>query len=194
MAGCLMSCQPLPESQIESAQSALALAKRVEVEKYAPGEFTQLQDSLRAALAEVSRQKVRALLVRDYAAARKTLKWVDEFAPRAMEKARLHKAGLYKTTAALVQTARAAVDSAAVLGARASGRKALSAELTQELNQLKEGLDEAGALLRLEHFVQAQERARQVQTGAAQLQNEARALMERAKEPMAQKRVGEGRG
>jgi hypothetical protein len=53
----LASCGKLPQTQIDAANAAVAAAKTEQADIYVPTEFTALQDSLNAALAEVEVQK-----------------------------------------------------------------------------------------------------------------------------------------
>lgn len=53
----LASCGKLPQTQIDAANAAVAAAKTEQADIYVPAEFTALQDSLNASLAEVEVQK-----------------------------------------------------------------------------------------------------------------------------------------
>jgi len=192
----LAGCDKPPEEQMTSVKAAVDAAVQAEAGKYAVQELGKLQDSLRAAEAEVARQNARFFILRDYGTARSTLTWTGNNAPVVAQTARQNKEKLRAAAEEQIRTAEAAIDSAAALVAAAPRGKESKQDLEAmeaDITTLRAGLEEAKTMLRSEDFSKSKLKAYEVQTRALEVQGEATAAIQRYDELMA-KRGGRRRG
>ncbi|MEW6751563.1 MAG: hypothetical protein AB1505_11390 [Candidatus Latescibacterota bacterium] len=191
----LAGCDKPPEEQITATKAAVDATVQAEAAKYAAPELAQLQDSLKAALAEVDRQNARFIFLRDYAGAKATLTWVGTRAPQVAQTAKANKEKMRAATQQAIETAQAAVDSAAALLAAAPRGKESKQDMEAmeaEITSLRAGLDEARAGLAAEDFNKAKVKAQDMQTRALEIQNEVAAVIQKYEELMAKRRGRRG--
>lgn len=183
--GIIVGCAKPPTEQIDLAKAAVASAQRAEAEKYAPQEFSTLQDSLNAALAAVDKQKARFALFRNYDQARALALNVIDRGPSVEDKARENKAKIKRETESLIAEAQAAIDSArSVLGTAPVGKgtKADIEQFTADLSALQASLSEAGSAVSREDFSGATARAQTIRSRANSLKDEIQTAIEKQKQ------------
>lgn len=181
----LAGCDKPPEEQMTATKAAVDSAVQAEAAKYAPQELAKLQDSLKTALAEVEHQNARFVILRNYDQAKTTLTWVSTNAPVVAQTAKANKEKMRAATAEAIQTAQAAVDSAAALLANAPRGKESKQDLDAmeaEVTNMRAGIDEAKAGLQAEDFNKAKMKAQDVQSRAVQMQSEVAGIIQKYEE------------
>lgn len=172
----MAGCAKPPTEEIEAAKAAVERARGAEAEKYAPKEFSALQDSLNAALTAVEQK--------EYDRAKVSALNVVDMAVEVEDKARANKAKIKKETEGRIEEAQAAVDSArSLLGAAPVGKgtKADIEQFRADLSALQASLSEARNALSGERFSEAKAKAQAIQSKANALKDEIQTAMEKSK-------------
>lgn len=181
----LAGCDKPPEEQITATKAAVDGAVQAEAAKYAAPELTQLQDSMKAALAEVDHQKARFIIMRNFDKAKTTLSWVGTRAPQVATVSKQNKEKQRAAATEAIHMAEAAVDSAAALLANAPRGKESKQDLEAmeaDVTNMRAGIDEAKAGLQAEEFKKAQSKAQEVQNRAVQIQTEVSGVIQKYEE------------
>jgi uncharacterized coiled-coil DUF342 family protein len=189
----LTGCDKPPVQEMENAKQAVESARKAEAEKYAVPEFKTLNDSLKAAQAEVDRQNARFALLRNYDQSKKTLAWVDTQSDKVAETSRENKEKMRKQTEAMIEAASVAVDTARVMVARAPKGKESQEEIKMfetELAGMSTALQDVKASMAKENFPETQRNAKAVQTKADDLKNQVQAAIDRYQELKAKRKGG----
>jgi len=181
----LMGCEKPPQMEMDSAKKAVETARAAEAEKYATPQFKALQDSLRAAEAEVQHQNERFVLLRNYDNAKKSLANVNATSEKVAQASRDNKEKIRRATKEKIDQASVAIDSTAALLKRAPRGK----ESREELQLMETNLTNLGATLQTaksaydaENFSGAQQSADSVQAEANKIQQEVGAVIARYEE------------
>jgi hypothetical protein len=163
VAALLIGCAEVPQEQIEKAQAALAAAIKADAERYAPAELMAAQDSLRAAMAEIDRQKSSFALVRRYDDVVQKLQSATIAANHAFDRAKAIKDTAYSETLDFLKQARAAVDSGqALLQQTPKGKDDLVAleAIQTDLTAVEADIAKADSLLSTGDLLMAREKAK----------------------------------
>lgn len=194
LAAGLAGCEGAPIEQADKARRGVEEARQAEADKYAAEEFAQLADSLRVGLIELDRQQVQFGLLRDYEAARHALEWTAGRADEVRRQAQENKESLGQVAADALQMATTDVEATASSVAKIPRRTEYLEEIhsfKNDLKALRATLQEMGADLRAENFVQVQAKAKTAQEQAERLRREVRAVM--AQEGLLAPRAGRRR-
>lgn len=171
----MAGCAKPPAQEIEAAKAAVERTRRAEAEKYAPQEFSVLQDSLNAVLAEVDKQKARFALFRNYDRAKASALTVTDRADRVENTAIANKEKIRKETGERIAEAQAAVDNARSLLETTPVGKGTKADIEQfkaDLSALQASLLDARNALSREDFSEAKAKAQTIQSKAEGLRAE----------------------
>ena len=85
--GALVGCAKPPQQSIDQAQAALNQAQQVQASDYAPDAWSQAQQSMNAAMAEVEAQKAKFAPLRSYKNATRLIQTAQEEAAQAEQAA-----------------------------------------------------------------------------------------------------------
>jgi len=154
-----VGCAKPPQQELAAAKAAVEAAQAVSADKYAAQDFSAVQDSLAAAVAEIKKQGAASALTRKYDKAKKLLDYVIATAPKVTEKATEEKAtvtadaesALAKATAAVAEVKdllkkKPAKGKAAKAAVEAEQKEITAAEaMIAETQTLKTNGDFAGA-------------------------------------------------
>ncbi|MFH1570278.1 MAG: hypothetical protein ABIL09_19960 [Gemmatimonadota bacterium] len=176
----LVGCDKPPVAEVDAARQAVANTRSAEAETYAAKEFRALNDSMNAVVAEVQRQSDR--FIPSFDETRASLAKIEPEATRVATLARTNKKAIADATTAMVNTASAAIDSAATLLAAAPRGKGTQEDITafeNDLTQLRTRLSSSREYLTREQFQDAQKTAQTVRDGALNVQNELRMAIEK---------------
>ncbi|OGJ89082.1 MAG: hypothetical protein A2268_08780 [Candidatus Raymondbacteria bacterium RifOxyA12_full_50_37] len=144
VAAALMSgCAKAPDQDVEKAKKAVETAQAGEAGKYAPVEFSAASDAIKAALAEIEKQKAKFVLGRNYEAAKKSLASAMQSAEAALTAAAANKEAMKAEVAALIKKQEAKIAEAkAALNKVSKNKKMKDAaeKLESAVNDLENGL------------------------------------------------------
>ena len=184
IAALALGCAEVPQREIETAQNALDDATKAEASRYAPAEFAVAQDSLRAAMAELDRQKSQFALVRSYGEAVQKLQSATLAANHAFGAAKANKESAHQETLDFLKQARAAVDTNKVLLQAApkgkEGRAALEAIQT-DLIAVEAAIAQADSVRRSGDYLTARDQATAALAKANAIGAELKSALEKTK-------------
>ena len=142
----LSGCQKAPQSEIDSAKSAVESAKSAEVDKYLAEEFQAIQDSLNVALAAIEEQNAKGSMGRKYDEPKQLLNKVTEMANNAVGNVQKRKTELKAQNEMLVVELKTLIEENKVLLAKApkgkDGKAALDM-ISQDLTVIELTVTEA---------------------------------------------------
>lgn len=169
-----------PAAEIDQAKAAIQAVSDAKGDVYASAELQKLNADLQTAMDEIDTQSKK--IFKSYGKAKDMLTQVstDAAAVQTMIPARVEAAKTAAETAAA--EAKAAVDEAEAMLAKAPKGKGTQADLeamNADLAGLKTALAEVQSSLDAQNYLQAQEKAQAVKTGAAAITEQVNAAIQK---------------
>lgn len=141
-------CGKAPETELQSAKTALAAAESAGAAEYAPDLYQQAMDSLNAAEQVIAEQNSKFFVLRSYGKAAEMLKSAEALAQTAATEAQAEKDRVRQEVEAMFTTAQVVADSAAAALAKAPRGKGTAVDIkvmNVDLDAVKAGIAEARA-------------------------------------------------
>jgi ABC-type transport system involved in cytochrome bd biosynthesis fused ATPase/permease subunit len=149
----MIGCAKEPSQELSAAKAAIASAKAAQADKYVAREFAAVQDSLKAAEAEIAKQKAVSAYSRNYGKAKVTLASVMSLAAALNAKAVEEKAKVQTEADNAIAKLTSLVSEVKALAKKApKGKGALAKDIAEVetsivgIQSLKTDGDLAGAL------------------------------------------------
>lgn len=171
----LAGCAKPPQVEMDAAKAAIEQAKAVEADRYVPGEFNAVQDSLSAALALVEEQNAKFALFRNYKEATRMLTNATALAGQVQQNAIARKEQVKQE----VQTAYAELEAMMLknkemLAKAPKGKegKAAIEAINNDLMTIEAGMPEVMNLFNANNFLAAKDKVEALKQSATAINNE----------------------
>jgi len=154
-------CAKVPEETITAAQAAVDSAKMAEADRYLPQDFMALQDTLKAAMANVEEQKSKFFLSRNYDHAKQMLESVISGAATLKQNTETKKAEVRQAvqdTLAAVQTVLTEDKDLLTKAPKGKEGKAALEQIQNDITVIESSLNEVNTLLTNGDFLTAQDK------------------------------------
>ncbi len=154
-------CAKVPEETITAAQAAVDSAKMAEADRYLPQDFMALQDTLKAAMANVEEQKSKFFLSRNYDHAKQMLESVISGAATLKQNTETKKAEVRQAvqdTLAAVQTVLTEDKDLLAKAPKGKEGKAALEQIQNDITVIESSLNEVNTLLTNGDFLTAQDK------------------------------------
>lgn len=132
----LIGCSKAPEAEMQAAKTAMDAAKAAEAEQYAPDAYRIANDTMNAANAEKTTQDSKFALFRSYGKAKDMFVRAQALSQKASSDAATEKERVKQEVMGLMTQAKAAIDTATAVLAKAPRGKDTKAELELIKNDL----------------------------------------------------------
>lgn len=169
----MTGCGKLPQAQIDAAKAAVEAAKTAQADIYAPAEFTQLQDSLNAALAEVEVQNSK--FFKSFGDVTAKLEALVPTANTVTETAGVKKEEVRVKTEALIAEVNALIEENKGLITKApKGKEGAAAlnEIKNEMTVIEASMAEAATIFANGEFMAAHDKVMAVKENATSINTE----------------------
>lgn len=171
----LAGCAKPPQVEMDAAKAAIEQAKAVEADRYVPGEFNAVQDSLNAAMALVEEQNGKFSLFRNYKEATRMLTNATALAGQVQQNAVARKEQVKQE----VQTAYAELEAMMLknkemLAKAPKGKegKAAIEAINNDLMTIESGMPEVMNLFNSNDFLNAKDKVEALKQSATAINNE----------------------
>lgn len=180
----LAGCAKQPTMEMNEAQKAVGEAKAAGSERYLPEDTKKVDDSLTAALDEVKAQDEKFALFRNYEKAKQMLAQVKVDAEKVKADTAAKKEEAKKNAIAGQGAAKAAIEEAKALLAKApmgKGAKADIEAMKGDIKGLEDSLPELQQLIDKEDYLTAIDKAKVIKDKADGVSSQVKAAMEKVK-------------
>jgi hypothetical protein len=154
-------CAKVPEETMTAAQAAVDSAKMAEADRYMPQDYMALQDTLKAAMANVEEQKSKFFLSRHYDHAKMMLESVISNAATLKQNTETKKAEVRQAvqdTLAAVQTVVAEDKELLAKAPKGKEGKAALEAIQNDITVIESSLNEVNTLLTNGDYLTAQDK------------------------------------
>jgi hypothetical protein len=159
----LVGCGQAAERELTATEQAVAQARSVQADVYAPATFREAERKLAEARAAMEVESEKFLMSRSYDATRALLESAEQAAYRAFYEAKSRMDMAREDTAEVIRTARSSVESARVSLAKAVEAKGMDiGTLEKGLAEIEATLAEADLDLKAGNFREAREKGESV--------------------------------
>jgi hypothetical protein len=158
----MLGCAKVPEQELSAAKASLDSARVYEADKYMASDFAAAQDSLKAAITEIEKQKSSNQMSRNYDKAKALLASATTLAQNARSKAADAKQKVQAEVDTLLITAAALISENKDLLAKApKGKegKAVLEAIGSEISAVESNIGEAKALKSSGDLIGARDKA-----------------------------------
>ena len=179
----LAGCAKPPQVEMDAAKAAIEQAKAVEADRYVPGEYNAVQDSLSAALAIVEEQNAKFALFRNYKEATRMLTNATALAGQVQQNAIAKKEQVkQEVTAGLAELDAMMLKNKAMLAKAPKGKegKAAIEAIGADIATIDAGIPEVTGLFDAGNYLEAKGKVEALKQSATAIMNELTEVLTKA--------------